>query len=106
MYQEALDHWLRILDETPANKVILTRAGDALRNLKEFDEAEKYYNKALNIEFDVYAVLGLAYINKIKGNVLNAIQSLEGLIKADPRNVRIESELTECYSLIKNKHSK
>ena len=42
--------------------VILTRAGDAYRSMGEYEKSAQYYERALNIEFDVYAVLGLAVI--------------------------------------------
>jgi tetratricopeptide (TPR) repeat protein len=94
---ESLQYWNRILKRDPNNKVILTRAGDAYRNMGEFEAAEEYYTKALNIEFDTYAILGLALINKEKGNYQEAIQSLEGLLKSDPNNHRLYSEIALCY---------
>jgi len=95
--KESLQYWEKILAMDPGNKVILTRTGDAYRNMGEFDNAERYYKKALNIEMDVYAVLGLALINKAKGNYREAIESLQGLLKSDPRNHRLYIEIAECY---------
>ncbi len=103
LHREALENWLKILEFDPNNKVILTRAGDSFRNLKDYDRAEEYYNKALNIEFDVYAIIGLAYINKTKGKYRDAIESLEALIKHDPKNYRLYSELIDCYIQVKDK---
>ena len=85
------------------NKVILTRAGDALRNLDRLDEAEEYYKRALNIEFDTYAVLGLALINKAKGNFLEALESLTGLLVNESKNPRLYTEIAECYIELGNK---
>ncbi len=94
---KSLEYWNRILAIDPENKVILTRAGDAYRNMNELDKAEQYYRRALNIEFDAYAILGLALINKQKGNYQDAIESLLGLLKNDERNHRLYIEIAECY---------
>jgi tetratricopeptide (TPR) repeat protein len=66
--ERSLEFWNRILDQDPKNRVIMTRAGDAYRNLGMFDNAVEYYQRALNYEFDMYAVLGLAMVDKHKGN--------------------------------------
>lgn len=93
----SLEYWNRILERDPSNKVILTRAGDAYRCMGKHELAERYYTKALNIEFDEYAVLGLALINKSKGNYQQAIDSLQGLLRGDNKNHRLYLELAECY---------
>lgn len=93
----SLEYWNKILEKDPKNKVILTRAGDAYRNLGELDMALKYYEDALNIEFDVYAILGLAVIARLQGKWDDAITSLKMLIQNDPKNYRIYLELAQCY---------
>jgi thioredoxin-like negative regulator of GroEL len=45
----------------------------------------------------MYAVIGLALINKIKGNHLQAIESLTGLLAANPRNHRLVTEIADSY---------
>ncbi|OQY35570.1 MAG: hypothetical protein B6241_00800 [Spirochaetaceae bacterium 4572_59] len=94
---KSLVYWNKILDLDRKNKVILTRAGDAYRNMGKEDQAEIYYKQALNIEFDTYAILGLAMINKEKGNYQDAITSLKDLISNDPRNYRLYIEAAECF---------
>ncbi len=95
--EKSLIYWNKILELDRRNKVILTRAGDAYRSMGDQDRAEDYYKKALNIEFDTYAILGLAMINKDKGNYQDAITSLKDLISNDPRNFRLYLEASECY---------
>jgi len=92
----SLDYWNKILEQDPRNKVILTRAGDAYRNLNDLEMASEYYRRALNIEFDTYAVLGLAIVAKIQGRYDEATESLKRLIQQDPRNYRLYLELTDC----------
>jgi len=93
----SLEYWNKILEKDPRNKVILTRAGDAYRNLGELENAIKYYEDALNIEFDVYAILGLAVIARTLGKWDDAITSLKMLVQNDPKNYRIYLELAQCY---------
>lgn len=93
----SLDYWNLILAKDPKNKVILTRAGDAYRGLGELQMATKYYEEALNIEFDVYAILGMAVIARIQGKWEAAITSLRMLVQNDPKNYRIYLELAQCY---------
>jgi tetratricopeptide (TPR) repeat protein len=95
--EQSLAFWKRILVKDPANKVILTRVGDAYRNLGRYEEAESFYKQALNIEFDVYAILGLALINKLQDKFEDAIHSLYGLMKNDPKNYRLYTEIADCY---------
>jgi tetratricopeptide (TPR) repeat protein len=95
--ENSLEYWNKILAKDPRNKVILTRAGDAYRNLGELDQATKYYEDALNIEFDVYAILGLAVIARTQGKWEDAITSLKLLVQNDPKNYRIYLELAQCY---------
>lgn len=93
----SLEYWNRILEKDPRNKVILTRAGDAYRNLGDLEKATSYYENALNIEFDVYAILGLAVIARLQGKWDDAITSLKLLVQNDPKNYRIYIELAQCY---------
>lgn len=102
-HKDALKNWLKILEFDPKNKIILTRAGDAYSNLKDYDTAESYYRQVLNIGFDIFAVLGLTHINKLKGKYSEAIEALESLGKNAPSNYRIYTELFECYIAINDK---
>jgi len=97
LHRESLNYWNRILANDPDNKVILTRAGDSYRAMGELDKAEELYRKALNIEFDAYAILGLALIAKAKGRHEEAIESLEHFLKNDPKNTRLYVEIADCY---------
>lgn len=102
--KNSLDFWNQILVKDPKNKVILTRAGDAFRAMELYEEAVKYYERALNIEFDVYAVLGLATISRLQGKIDAAIESLQRLAQNDGKNYRLSLELAQCYLALGNKH--
>ncbi len=94
---KSIEYWNRILDIDPNNKVILTRAGDAYRTTGNYDKAREYYNKALNIDFDIYAAIGLALLCKGEGNYEEAATRFNRLINNDPKNSRLYVDLADCY---------
>jgi tetratricopeptide (TPR) repeat protein len=100
----SLEYWNRILEQDPRNKVILTRVGDACRHIGDLDKAAEYYEQALNIEFDTYAVLGLAMVAKTEGRYNEAEASLCRLIQQDPKNYRFYLELSDCCLKKGEKH--
>jgi tetratricopeptide (TPR) repeat protein len=93
----SINYWNMILSVDSRNKVILTRAGDAYRNQNLFEKAQEYYERALNIEFDIYAVLGMALIAKAQDKFSDAIGSIKRLIQQYPDNSRLLVELADCY---------
>ena len=95
--EKSLECWTLILEKDPENKLILTRCGDACRNMGDNDKAAGYYNKALSIEYDVYAELGLALIAKTRGKYNEAIKRLNYLVEKEPKNPRFYVEIAECY---------
>jgi len=97
LLEKSLEYWTLILEQDPRNKMILTRTGDAYRNLNNFDKAREYYEKALNVEFDTYAVMGLALLAKMQGNFEESITSFRRLIQQDGKNYRLYLELSDCY---------
>lgn len=94
--ERSLGYWEKILERDESNKVIMTRVGDAYRCMGDLDAAEQHYTRALNIEFDEYAILGLALINKERGNLEQAVESLTSLIRNDSKNHRLYLELADC----------
>jgi len=94
--EDSLECWVHILDNDPDNRMILTRAGDACRNLGNLDKGAEYYKKALEIDYDLYAELGLALISKTLGNPESALKRLRVLVEKEPGNSRIYVEAAEC----------
>jgi tetratricopeptide (TPR) repeat protein len=95
--EQALRSWQRILDKDPHDKIILTRAGDALARLGRTEEAETYYRQALEEQFDAFALLGLAQIQRERGATDAAIESLTRLLAQEPRNTRGVCDLARVY---------
>ena len=80
--------------------ILLTRSflpGQETRTGSGVRACRRLLQKALNIEFDVYAILGLALINKMRGKYSEAIESLVALMKNDPKNYRLYTEIAECH---------
>ncbi len=102
---KSLTYWNRILDRDPRNKVILTRAADAYRAMGEFEQAREYYEQALNIEYDTYAVLGLALLNRSEGRPDQAIESLRRLVANEPKNHRLYIELVHTYLQVQDERN-
>jgi tetratricopeptide (TPR) repeat protein len=93
----SIEYWNRIIELDPKNKLVLTRMGDAYRSLKNYDEAAICYNQALDIEFDAYALMGLALISAETGNIDDALARLNRLIQNDKTNHRVYIEAANCY---------
>ena len=96
--EHSIKYWEAILKKDPNNKVILTRMGDAYRHIGDYERAEHIYQQALDIDYDSYAILGLAILCKMQGKYDEAITSLTHLMQADRKNYRIYLELADCYS--------
>lgn len=95
--EKSLAYWQRILELDSTNKVILTRIGDAYRAMDNLVQAEDHYRRALNVQYDSYAILGLAIIHRKKKQHGEAITALESLLESEPENGRAALELSGCY---------
>ena len=102
-FEKSIIYFNKILEQDPRNKMILTRTGDAYRNLNNSEKAKEFYERALNIEFDTYAVMGLALLSKAQGKFEEAIHSFARLIQQDNKNYRLYVELADCYIQTKDK---
>jgi len=97
MYRKSLEAWEAILAFEPDNKIIITRAADAYRNLGELTSAETYYRRALELDFDIYAVLGLAAVYRTEGKYRQSIMALEEILRRYPTNQRAVLEIADNY---------
>ena len=97
---QSLVYWNKILEKDPRNKVILTRAGDAYRAKNDLETAAARYQDALEIEYDLYAAMGMAIIDRLKGRYTSALSILEELILKEPKNHRLYIEAAECWKAL------
>ena len=98
----SLEYWQKILEHDPDNRVILTRAGDTHRTLGELDAAVGCYERALSQADDVFARIGLAIVQRLRGEPYEAISHLEELAGQNPRNSRIAVELAQTYEQLED----
>ena len=103
--EESIYYWNAILKNDPNNKIILTRLGDAYRICKQYDKAMPYYKKALNIDYDMYAVLGIALVYKEMKLYNEALNKLNQLRMQKPRHFRAYVEMADCYLCIGQKEN-
>lgn len=86
-FGDALYYWEMILENDPANRMILTRAGEACMRLNDKHKAREYFEKALNLGDDLYALVGMARLEKDGGNIEGArsyyvrVQKMPGAMK-------------------------
>ncbi len=99
-YKEALKYWLDIIEKDPKNNLVLTRVGDAYRYLNDYENSQIYYKKALDVDFDMFAILGLALIQKEQGKYEEALIAIKSLIKNNPKNSALYVNAAECYEAL------
>lgn len=96
-YQAAIDCWVQILEKEPANQNLLSRVGDALAILRKRDEAISYYRKCLKINFDTFALLGLARIYRAQNEFAEAENCCLKILDKFPQDARATEELVAVY---------
>ena len=92
-----MKYWLAIIEKDPKNNLVLTRVGDIYRYLKDYEKSQAYYKKALDVDFDMFAILGLALLQKEKGQYEEALTAIKSLIKNNPKNSILYMNAAECY---------
>jgi tetratricopeptide (TPR) repeat protein len=91
-YREAVDAWNTALKYGMSKKIVLSRVGDALMNLQEYDQAEESYRRALAAGHDKYAYLGLARLHMIRNEKEEVYRIFKLLLRHDPHDQRIGAE--------------
>lgn len=96
-YQAAIDCWVQILEREPSNQNLLSRVGDAFAILGKREEAISYYQKCLKINFDPFALLGLARIHREQNEFVEAEDCCLKILDKSPQDVRTTEELVKVY---------
>jgi len=95
--EQAVFWWSKILETEPTNQDLLTRVGDALLNMERFDEALEYYMRSLRVGFDVYALLGMSRLHRVKGEWQDAERCCLEILDKVPGHRRTLTDLQEAY---------
>jgi tetratricopeptide (TPR) repeat protein len=96
-YQAAIDCWVQILEREPSNQNLLSRVGDALAILGKRDEAISYYQRCLKINFDPFALLGLARAYREQNEFDEAEACCLKILDKSPKDMRAIEELVKVY---------
>jgi tetratricopeptide (TPR) repeat protein len=87
-YEQAAPYWDEIVREDPKNPQVLTRAGDCFFRLGELAKAEQLFHRALALGHDTSAYLGLARLQRHRGEHGLALQSYERILARNPADSR------------------
>ena len=103
-YDEALNHYAQALSLEPKNATAYLHHADALVKKESYDQAVKFYQKALELggaETQARAYIGMAKVALItKNDTVKATEYLEkGLAKAQYRDTR--AKILSLYSMIR-----
>ena len=82
-YPKAIEFWERILETEPGTVSMLTRLGDAYRNIGNLAGAETSYRQSLESGYDKFGMLGLAKLYAIRGEISEARMCYEELLKRE-----------------------
>jgi tetratricopeptide (TPR) repeat protein len=91
-YESAIKAWNLAMKRGMNPRIALTRIGDAYVSLKDFEQAETYYTKALTLGYDKYAYLGMARIHARKNKIDKVKEIFSSLIENLPNDLRVAAE--------------
>ena len=87
-YHRAIELWERILKRETGTVNMLSRLGDAYRNIGDYASAEQAYRSALDNGYDKYALIGLAKLRCRQGRTEEAYDIFRKMLvreRDDPR---------------------
>jgi tetratricopeptide (TPR) repeat protein len=91
----AIEAWRMAMKYGMKPRIALTRIGDAYFGLKDYEQAETHYKKALALGYDKYAYLGMAKIHAEKNQRDKASKIFEMLFDKMPGDLRVAAEYKE-----------
>jgi tetratricopeptide (TPR) repeat protein len=91
---EAIELWGKILANEPYNQNILSRLGDAWFSKDDLGRARYYYDESLAIDFDAFALIGLARLFRAEGEFVEAEACCNRVLMEKPGFERAIEELS------------
>lgn len=89
--------WLKILEKEPQNQNLHSRVGDALVILGKLDDAMDHYRKSLKVNYDMFALLGMAKVHRLKKEYGEAENYLLQILEKNKDEERTLAELIHLY---------
>ena len=97
-YEDVIVWWLKILEKEPKNQVMNSRLGDAYYNIGDLENAQKHYQKSLEIRYDPYALIGLSRIHRSLDRYDDAEECCRQVLEQSPHHARAKEELEAIYN--------
>ncbi|MES0327937.1 MAG: tetratricopeptide repeat protein, partial [Gammaproteobacteria bacterium] len=91
--EQAVFWWQKILQHEPRNQALRSRVGDAQILLGRLDEAVVNFNQCLSQSDDIFSYIGLAHVERERGNFQAAIEFCKKALQVDSTHPRILNEL-------------
>lgn len=92
--------WAKALEKDPNNQRLNTRAGDALFNTGNLEEAEQHFQRSLQVGFDPYALLGLSRIHRSRDQLEDAQACCQKVLERIPDHPRALEELAKIQETL------
>ena len=89
----ALKYWLKFHELEPRNKIAITRIGDCYLVMGDLGQALLYYDKALEIGYDFYALVGSARVHTREKDFGKALEIYQKMANREKGNYRYYNEL-------------
>lgn len=96
-YRQAIKLWEKILEGNSGTVNLMTRIGDAYRNLGEYDAAERAFRKPLSTSYDKFAMVGLLKLYSLQGRLGEACTCYDEILRHEGEDSRI---LTDVITLL------
>ncbi|MBT1071602.1 tetratricopeptide repeat protein [Pelotalea chapellei] len=100
-YRKAIAVWEKILEKNSGTVNLMTRIGDAYRNLGEFDAAERAFRKNLDIAYDKFTMVGILKLYCLQGRLEEACGCYDELLRHEGEDNRFLDDVVAL--LIKHK---
>lgn len=98
-YLGAIENWEMILQHHEGTTGMLSRLGDAYRNIGNLEIAEKYYHRVLDNGYDRYALLGMAKLRCRESRLDEVVEIFTEYIRREGENMRVVDEMQQVLNL-------
>ncbi|MFH1217795.1 MAG: divalent cation tolerance protein CutA [Pseudomonadota bacterium] len=89
--------WMKILEKEPQNQNLHSRVGDALVILGRLDDALDHYRSSLKVNYDLFALLGMAKVCRQRKEYGEAERCLLQILEKNKDDERTLAELIHLY---------
>lgn len=96
-HEGAVACWLKILEKEPQNQNLHSRVGDAMVILGRLDDAIDHYQRSLNVSFDLFALLGMARVHRLRKDYGEAEKCLLQILDKNRDEERAIADLLQLY---------